>query len=331
MPGAIFIGRRRALSALAAAIAAVLPAWSAPPATPRRVTLFFFGEGDEVEGARHYRNLLEKEGFVEPRNLALDTVIVRTEAGLDAAARRVVASHPDLVILGWRMGPSGWALRAATRDIPVVFTGAADPVRSGLVESLRRPGRNFTGSSASTHDLIAKRLELFRELRPDNPRLAVLVAEDPDPGWESFSAWARDLAIKATAIGKAHEMSLQELASALRRTGAGGFMSFAVAREPGFWAELQARSGVPGVFTAGAVVKAGGLSSLGVSDEETARRAVAIAARILRGEHPSDIPVDQANTFDLAVNLGTARAMGIRVPPSILIRATTVYDDARGT
>lgn len=322
---------RRQFLAFATAVL-VAPGRVMAQPSPRRkhVTLFFQGEGDTFEAEREYRALLAKEGFSEPGNVVVDVVVARAPGEVEVAVGKVVDARPDLVLLGWRFGTSAHAFKAATRDIPIVFTGAGDPVQSGLVASLRRPGGNLTGSSRHYPELVLKRVELFKEFRPDNPRLAVLVDKAPsgDAFWERLLATARRLDLAVVAIEGTPFLKLDALAAALRRSKAGGFISLALAESPEFWSALQSRSGVPGLFASTAVVEGGGLISLGESDADAARLAVAIAARILRGEPPSIIPVDQVTKFELAVNLGTARAMGIAVPNSILVRATSVYEKA---
>jgi putative ABC transport system substrate-binding protein len=146
-----------------------------------------------------------------------------------------------------------------------------------------------------------------------------------DDLWRSFVSDARKLGIALVVLERATDRSLHDLVHGLRQSKAGGFLPL-IPGSASFWAELQARSGLPGLFASPEAAREGGFLGLGANDEDTARRAVAVAARILRGESPAVVPVDQSIVFDLAVNLRTARSLGIVVPQSILIQATAIFD-----
>lgn len=266
-------------------------------------------------------------GFVEGRNLRLDWLGISTSAAIEEMARKLVATSPDLIItLG---SPATLAMQRATKEIPIVFL-VGEPVRAGIVKSFSHPGGNATGISNQSLDLVAKRMELLRAIHPAARSLLVIPSEG------EFGEMARsEMRVAAAKLS----LRLEELPYLIGADPA-AFLRVLRSRKPDtiYWSnglvgELtpeildhlrEAR--IPTVYNIEEAVARGGLISLGVDIPATFARAVAIAARILRGEKPANIPVEQISSQRLAINLKTARAMGIKIPDSVLMSANLVID-----
>ena len=228
--------------------------------------------------------------------------------------------------------PSALATKAATTTVPIVFVTGGDPVRDGLVASINRPGSNITGVSFMTAELGAKQLGLLRELRPGAARIAVLV----DPKWPLTEGLVSELRAVASAMGRQIEVLyvssdreieaafttlVQRGASALH-AGIGSFLSSQRDRI----VELAARHSIPAIYNWREAVAAGGLMSYAPSVNAAYRQAGIYAGRILKGEKPGDLPVMLPTEFELVINLKTAKALGIDVPPQLLARADEVIE-----
>lgn len=246
-------------------------------------------------------------------------------AVLETQARAIVAGRPRLICSVFTT-PS-LVLSRLTRDIPIVFFGAVDPDRVGLVASLRVPGRNLTGVSNRFLETVGKRLELLRELRPSARALALVIRKDSlwgTPVREAIALGASRLELAVRDVVVAARPDTGDLIEALRATRADAFLPTDVAFDPARWARIQNDVGIPGLFHGGVNVRAGGLLSVGAALPDQIGRGVAIAARILRGERPSQIPVDQAARIESAVNLRTAEAFGWKVPPAALLHFSEI-------
>ncbi|MBI2017395.1 MAG: ABC transporter substrate-binding protein [Candidatus Rokubacteria bacterium] len=228
--------------------------------------------------------------------------------------------------------PAIQAARRATRTIPIVMATSADAVRDGLVASLSRPGGNVTGLSMLQTDLSGKRVELLREIAPGVSRLAVLL----NPASAQSVSQLREVEAAARALGvvtvRLEVSRADQLERALRAAAEGGADSLIVLTEPLFYglrarvAELALKHRLPATAPWTVFAEAGGLVSYGASDTENYRRAAAYVDKILKGAKPADLPVEQPTVFDLGVNLKTARALGLTIPPSVLARADRVIE-----
>ena len=225
------------------------------------------------------------------------------------------------------------AAKAATTTIPIVFTIIDDPVKLGLVASLARPGGNLTGINFLSGEVVAKRLELLRELVPAATRVAVLV--NPTNGVDAETT-VRDVAAAALTIG----FQIQVLNASTSREIETAFATFVrerpdalfVGPDPFFGgrrvqlATLATRHAIPTAYALRDYAEAGGLMSYGANVADAYRQVGDYAGRILKGAKPADLPVVQASKFELVINTVTARMLGLTVPPSLLARADEVIE-----
>ncbi|MGH8725148.1 MAG: ABC transporter substrate-binding protein [Burkholderiales bacterium] len=218
--------------------------------------------------------------------------------------------------------------QAATKSVPIVFTWVGDPVASGIVREYARPGGNATGFSLRFFELTAKRLELLHELLPSAKRVAALsrVWDDPpiEIAWRSGLATAQRLGIELVRLdarafppesSSAHAFLILD---PFGMFGMGGAMREIV--------RYTVEQRIPAVFADSESVEVGGLISYATNLHDDLRRSADLVARVLRGDKPAELPVDQAARFELAVNLRTARAIGVTVPKSVLLRADRVIE-----
>jgi putative ABC transport system substrate-binding protein len=290
----------------------------------------------------HYealRQSLHDLGYVEGRNIAIERRYSegRAERLLDLAAE-LVRLKVDVIVVDTCGAPLN-AASQATSTIPIVLAACNDDlVATGIISSLARPGGNITGLSELTPELGAKRLELLKEAVPKVRRVAVLwnpaYSERFGP---SFRFWTSDW-VEARAAAQALGMTLQSVEirgpddfetafSAMTRERADALIAFS---DPLFVlhgrriADLAAKNHLPAVYAYREVVDAGGLFSYGPSISELFRRAAVYVGKILKGAKPADLPMEQPTKFELVINLKTAKALGLTIPQSLLIRADQV-------
>lgn len=303
------------------------------PAMP--VVAFLSGGASDVSArnAAAFRKGLSEMGYVEGRNITVEYHWLEGRydrvAGLvaDLVRRRVA------VIASPGFPPGALAAKAATADIPIVFGVGDDPVKLGLVASLARPGGNATGINFFVHEIVSKRLGLFHELVPKAVRIAVLVNPGNAAAAEATLKEAREvaptmgleiIAFQASTINEidgAFAAIARERADALL-IGGDGFLQ---ARR-GQFATLASRDRVPMVATGREFPEAGGLMSYGTSVPDMFRQVGIYAGTIVKGTKPADLPVLQSTRFEFVINLQTARAFGIDVPPMLLARADDVIE-----
>jgi putative tryptophan/tyrosine transport system substrate-binding protein len=270
-------------------------------------------------------------GYVEGRHL---TIIYRSADGrpemLDTVAAELVRLSPDVVVtLG---ATAARAMQRATSTIPIVFAPAGDAVPAGLVQSLARPGGNATGFSINTWELNPKRLELLKETFPAIQRVAVLGNANNPSGlaqWDRTKPAAEALRIDLRLVMVKGATNLLESFSDIGREGVDALhvlsdAEFDVARD-----EIVARAAsarLPATYEHRAFVEAGGLMSYGPNLDHISYRAAAYVDRILKGTKPGELPVEQPTTLELAINLKTAKALGLDIPPTLLARADEVIE-----
>jgi putative ABC transport system substrate-binding protein len=288
------------------------------------------GESAGVVAA--FRQGLREVGFVEGENLA---IAFRWAEGrydrLPALAAELVGLRVALLFAAGGP-PSALAAKAATSIIPVVFSAASDPVEIGLVPSLNQPGGNVTGMGVFNATLGAKRIELTKELKPIADGIAYLLnPSNPSSEIESKGALAaaRALGIELHVLNASTEYELDAAFVAVAKLRAGVFV---VSGEPFFDSQrdrlvaLSARHAVAAVYAWREYVLAGGLMSYGTDLPDSYRQAGIYAGRILKGEKPANLPVMQPTKFHLALNLKTAKALGLDVPPTLIARADEVIE-----
>jgi ABC-type uncharacterized transport system substrate-binding protein len=277
------------------------------------------------------RRLVEL-GYVEGKNLVIEFQSAGGHVDrLRDLAAKVVSLKPDVIVFSG--GPDGArVLKQATSTLPVIFSAIEwDPIAAGIVSSLVRPGTNLTGVSALAVELAAKRLELLKELVPRTTRVAVL--------WHRARAADQFRMLREAAKAlKVQIVSLElrdlphNLEGAFKTAVREGAHVLLVLGSPAFFperkrlAELALRHRLPASFQRPAYVEAGGLMSYGPDIDDIMRRVADYADRILKGASPTELPVEQPTKFELVVNLKTAKALGLTIPPAVLARADEVIE-----
>jgi putative ABC transport system substrate-binding protein len=279
-----------------------------------------------------FRQGLRDLGYVEGRNVVIE---YRDSEGkperLPALAAELVALKVDVIVTG--STPATVAAKQATKTIPIVFTGTADPVGSGLVTSLAQPGGNVTGLSNLSQELVGKRLEQLTQAVPGVSRVAVLW----HPGTlgdrtEKEMLKAADAAARALGVGLQFveargPADFDRAFSDMTRARAGALTvlpSSMFSRERRRLVDLAAKHRLPAVFPFREFADAGGLMSYGPNLADLLRRAATYVDKILKAAKPGDLPVEQPQKFELVINLKTATALGLTIPPSVLGRADEV-------
>ena len=324
--------RREFITALSGAAAWPAIAWAQQPAMPIIGYLSARSAQTDVPMLAAFTRGLAENGFATGRNVAIeyrwgegkfDSLPAQAADLVDRRVAVLVAAGGEIV--------AGIA-KAATSTIPIVFLVSGDPVQSGLVASVNRPGGNVTGVNMLLFTLTGKQLGLLRELVPASSTVAVLV--NPQQPVARLQASEAKSAARATGqrlvvvtastepeIDTAFATMLQERAEALLVVAS----PFFVVSAPKIVA-LAARHALPALYFRRELADAGGLMSYGSSTDEAYRQAGVYAARILKGEKPADLPVVQSALFELVINLKTAKALGITVPPALLARADEVIE-----
>ena len=271
---------------------------------------------------------LSETGYVEGQNLAIEYRWAEGQYDrLPALAADLVSRKVDLILATSGGHAPALAAKNATSTIPIVFSMGADPVAYGLVASLARPGGNITGFSILVRELMPKRLELLSELVPRARVMAMLVNIERNIGDMQQAARAKGVQLQILEAGTEGEIDAAAFAT-LVRLHAGALLvgdPFYLNRREQLVA-LAARHAVPAIYDWREYIVAGGLISYGTSLTAVYRQVGIYAGRILKGAKPADLPVQQPTTFELVVNLVTAKALGITVPPSILARADEVIE-----
>src|SRR5215470_15399112 len=246
-------------------------------------------------------------------------------------AAELVALSPDVIVA--TAGSIVSALQQMSRTVPIVFVTTVDPVGGGFVESLARPGGNATGFASAEFSMSGKRLELLKEIAPRVTRVAVV--RDPtvpagSGGLAAIQTVAPSFGVELAPIGVRSEDEIERGIAALARSSNGGLIvvgpTSSVQLHRNLIIALAAGHQLPAVYGSMVWTKAGGLISYGVDPVDQCRRAAGYVDRILKGEKPADLPVQQPTKFELIVNLKTAKALGIEMPASVLARADEVIE-----
>ena len=304
----------------------------------RRIgVLMAFAESDPQAEARvaAFRKGLQKLGWAEGRNIRIDIRWATSDAALmQRFAKELVALQPDLILS--HNTPTTAALLQQTRTIPIVFAVVSDPVGSGFVASFPRPGGNATGFTNIEPTMASKWLELLKEIAPSVTRVAILFNPATAPYAEyylnPFKTAAASFALEAIAAPVRDTSELESIISAQARAPSGGLVvmtdSFLVANRAEI-TSLAARYRLPTVYPFRLFTELGGLLSYGNDLIDSFQRAATYADRILKGATPNELPVQAPVKFELIINLKTAKALGLEVPPTLLTRADEVIRIAR--
>jgi len=315
-----------ALGILATPIAAEA---QVPAKVPRIGFLASYSPTNNAHFLEAFRQGLRELGYVDGQNIAIEYRFAegRPER-LPALAAELVRLKVDVIVTGGPPAPE--ATKQATSTIPIVFAVTGDPVAEGLVASIARPGGNITGLASIASETVGKQLELLKEVVPKVSRVAVL--QNPSNHGHPFvlrqaEGAARALGVQLHIVQARTPPEIEAAFAAMRSQRAGGVL---ILRDQLFLtqrtqiAALAAKSRLPAVYGNREYAEAGGLMAYGASTPHMYRRAATYVDKILKGAKPADLPVEQPMRFELVINLKTAKALGLTIPQSILIRADEV-------
>jgi putative ABC transport system substrate-binding protein len=327
--------RREFIGLLGGTLAAWPLAARAQQSEPmRRIGVLTVSAPDDADAQTRLAALrqgLQQFGWIEGRNLQIDA---RWGAGDAAATRRaateLAALSPDVIVAAGSAGAA--AVLQATRTVPIVFVIVPDPVGSGFVESLAQPGGNATGFMMFEYGLSAKWLELLKEIAPGVTRAAVLRDPAITAGIGQFSviqSVAPSLGVDVSAINMRDGAEIERAVTAFARRPNGGLILTAsglAAIHRDLVVSLAARYKLPTVYISRFFVAGGGLVSYGPDFVDQYRRAAEYVDRILKGKKPADLPVQAPTKYELVINLKTAKALSLDIPPTLLARADEVIE-----
>jgi putative ABC transport system substrate-binding protein len=324
--------RRKFITLLSGAVASPLAARAQQPAIPL-IGLLSAGTREssaQVAGPAFHKGLSET-GFIEGRNVAIEYRYAEGHYDrLPAMVTELAKRH--VVAMVASPTPAALAAKAATKELPIIFAVADDPVKLGLVVSLARPGGNMTGVSFLLSDLAAKQLGLLHELIPSATQFGLLI----NPTNVNAEEVTSEVNNAAAAIGAnvtiAQARDSREIDAAFKTLVEAKITALVVGTDPFFFtrrvqlAMLAAHHSVPTIFNVREYAEAGGLVSYGTSLAEAFRLTGVYMGRVLKGEKPADLPVIQSTKFDFLINLAAARVLGLDVPPTLLARADEVIE-----
>jgi putative ABC transport system substrate-binding protein len=301
----------------------------APAKVPRIGFLSSRSPAETAAYSEAFRQGLRELGYVEGQNIAIEYRFAEGQPErLPALAAELVRLKVDVIVTTAQPAPE--AAKQATSTIPIVFAAGGDPVAEGLVASVARPGGNITGPASMSPEVVGKQLELLKEIAPKVSRVAVL--QNPGnsshpPVLRQAEGAARALGVQLHIVQARTSPEIEAAFVAMRSQRAGGVL---VLRDALFLAQraqiaaLAAKSRLPAVYGIKAEAEAGGLMAYGANIPHMYRRAATYVDKILKGAKPGDLPVEQPTKFELVINLKTAKALGLTIPPSLLQRADEV-------
>jgi len=326
--------RRFLLTSLAGALAvpSLGTAGAQPPEKVPRVG--YLNPGSSSDPARQrrleaFRQGLRELGYVEGQNIAIESRWAEGKYDrYPALAADLVRLKVDVIVAGG--GAATQAAQQATRTIPIVMSVVIDPVGSGLVPSLARPGGNLTGTSMMATDLVGKQLEVLKELVPKGSRVALLwnpANPKSAPQLREAGAVARALGVGLQPLEARNPQEIDSAFAAMTRERAGALVVLADAmftNQVRQIADLAAKRRLPSIYGQREYAEAGGLMVYSSNPFDLERRAATFVDKILKGAKPADLPIEQPSKFELVINLKTAKALALTIPQSLLLRADQV-------
>jgi putative tryptophan/tyrosine transport system substrate-binding protein len=324
----VAIRRHGGIIAALALLAACCTAQAQPAAKVYRIG--FVTTGTPGTSIDSFREGMKAAGYEEGRNITIESRFASgRQERLPELVAEVIAGRPDVLVVSSTR--TAIAAKHATSTIPIVFASVFDPVASGLVASLARPGGNLTGTAMGVGgDFGGKWVELLKEAVPNLSHAAVLwnsANQSSAQSAEAIQAAARKLGVKLAMFDAGNAAKLD---AALKMIAGGRFDGLVIAPDPHFNAsrtklvQFAARRRLPAVYFFRSFADAGGLMAYGANNAEAIRAAAKYVDRILKGAKPAELPVDQPTRFDLVINAKTAKALGLKIPQSLLVRADHV-------
>jgi putative ABC transport system substrate-binding protein len=328
--------RRRDFITLLSGAAAAWPlaARAQQPEQMRRIGVLMNAAADDPEDQAEvaaFQQVLQQLGWSDGRNVRFDIRWSENDVDLDRRyAAELVALMPDVVLASGTLSVA--AFQHITRTLPMVFVRVSDPVGAGFVDSLARPGGNTTGFMLFEYSSSGKWLELLKQIAPTVTRAAILRDPANPAGIAQFGAIqaaAQSLGVEVSPISVRDAGEIERAVTAFARSANGGLIvtpSAGTSVHQDLIIALAARHRLPAVYAFRSNVTGGGLISYGVDHVDQFRRAATYVDRILKGEKPADLPVQAPTKYELIVNLKTAKALGLAIPPSVLARADEVIE-----
>jgi putative ABC transport system substrate-binding protein len=324
--------RRRRFLAAAATFLAVFPALAQRRDQAVRVATLDDGhEGGRAQAWALFHKRMHELGYMQGAGYVIDSRWANGDLGkLNVLAAELVTLKPDVIVTGGT--PTALAAKRATSSIPIVFVAVADPVKSGLVANLARPEGNLTGTTNVLTEVAAKWLGLIREIAPTAKSLAFLT-DTANPAsmliFRQLQEEARPLGVVVMPLDGSSQESVKRAFGTIAQERVDGLIMSAAGRlraQRQQIIEAAARLRIPAVYALREFAEAGGLLSYGADLDLLWRRAADLVHRILKGAKPSEIPVEQAAVFNLVVNLRTAKALGLKIPQSVVVRADKLIE-----
>jgi len=317
---------------LAALLFWITPAAEAQqPGRTARIGVLLFNTPESHPDLLAFRESLRQRGYVEGQNIVLEYRSAESNERLPALAAELVKRRPDAIVVP-SYTPAMRAAKEATRTIPIVVITAGDPVGSGLVASLAQPGGNVTGLTVMSPELAGKRLELLKEILPRLVRVAVLWNPANPPKvveWKETQVAATRLGLKLQSLEVRRPSDFDGAFAIAQKERAEALIMLAdplITSNRKRIVDFASRSRLPSTYTFRDSIDAGGLVAYGPSRTDLFRRAAAYVDKVLKGAKPADLPVEQPTKFDLVINLKTAKALGLNIPASLLLRADHVIE-----
>jgi len=324
------VRRRQALRSTLVILPTVVPALRAGAQSAAGTTLVgLLDAGERAEGWDAFRQQLRQLGYVEGRNVRFEQRYAKGNLDLlPGLAKELVRLKVAVIVTAG--ASAAVAAQRATSKAPIVMATGSDQVALGLASTLARPGGNVTGVSSITPDLMAKRLELLREIVPKSSRMAAIWHADNVPSMTSVRELDGSAAKARVAFRSVGIRSADELADAFSTMSRERVDALIVVNSPFIYierkriADLALKYKLPAIYGDAEFADAGGLLSYAPSYSEMFRHAANYVNKILKGANPAEMPIEQPTTFELVINANTARAIGVAIPASLLARANRV-------